>query len=270
MVEGQGAFHMTNLGTLATLLALMVGCTVAPTARKTAPKPAPVAAARPEPITVTVAPKQAPASARCPLGIPSLAISSENAHSGAALVFIGAGEPDELRRQIFAMADAHNRVHVAMGPLPGEEPTLTTAARPSEDGPQPVKPAEEPTAADTPVDDDSGIAAEEAPTAEAEPTPTPEEDLMDPYEESEDTTLASGGATAKPATPIAESDEDLTVVRTHSRARVDFVDNGARLVFTSDDEDIDTIRNEVRELAGDLREACSIADSAAKLGETLD
>jgi hypothetical protein len=264
---------MKHLGSLTTLLlSFSLGCTVAPAAknRGNAPKPAaPVAKRAPVAIapTTTAAPEPTPS---CPFSVPGLAISAENAHMGAALVFIGMGEPDGLREQIWAMADAHNRVHTAMGPLPGDEPTFAAerpgdeppvvAKQPAEDGPIPVP--EEPTAGEEPT-----APAEEPGVATEEPA-DPDADLMNPYEkDEEEPTLASGGATARPAGDAAsESDEDLTIVRTHSRARVDYVDKGARIVFTSDVDDVDALRAEVRNHASELREACSMgAEPATEL-----
>ncbi len=232
--------------------ALLAGCTVAPVASRTTPKhraapapaAAPVAKQEPAPVTprVVSAAEIEPIAARCPLAIPGVSISAENSHMGAALVFIGVGDPDPLRGEVTAMADAHNRMHAAMGPLPGEEPRETvtvTVPRPEDEGPVPVPP-------------ESGT----------EQGDQDEDSLMDPYKDDQDPTLASGGATARAEGAEAPSmtDEDLTIVKTHSRARADTtVDKGARLVFIADEDDVEDLRNEVRTAAADLRESCGIA-----------
>jgi hypothetical protein len=244
---------MKNLATLSTLLAatLLVACGTSPRPTTTTMKTVqttqtrvPVAPPAPAPLP---APEPEVAASSCPLPIPGVTISSENTHMGAAIVFIGSGDPAGLRSEVVDMAAAHNRVHAAIGPLPGTAPaeTVTVVEPARDDGPIPVP--DEPTAGEGEGEDG-------------------QDGLMNPFDEGEaegeDETLASGGTrTVSAADAPSEADRDLTIIHVHSRARADEgVEKGARLVFVSDTDDIDALREEVREAASDLREACSIVD----------
>ena len=53
----------------------------------------------------------------CPL-VPGTSVAVEDTPTGAAIVFVTTGDVAELRKRVHAVADAHNREHEKMGPMP--------------------------------------------------------------------------------------------------------------------------------------------------------
>ncbi len=76
--------------------------------------------ARSSPATTT-APKTATAESNdpsCPVAVPGMSVTVEDASAGAALVFVTTGDVADLRRRVSAMASMHNDHHGSMGALP--------------------------------------------------------------------------------------------------------------------------------------------------------
>jgi hypothetical protein len=269
----------------ATLLAIATGaCTTAPTRAYRAPdthqtlpeKPAVETPPKPQP-----KPQLAKLPASCPVKVPGTTVSMEQTPQGGALVFTTIGDADALRTQLYAMADTHNEMHAKMGPLPveggaavaGADGTATSDASATNDA-SAATPSTPPTKSDddltgTATDQDKSyggtsengntIAAEteeeqkkqgadKAPAAGA----ASDDDLPNPSDG-----IYASGVPKTSATPAEDESED---VLTHSRARVESIASGARLVFVAFPDDVQALRNELQRRADSLQRECAWGD----------
>jgi hypothetical protein len=247
---------MTNARIPAPLFALAIAaCTVAP-AQRAQPR-----TATPTPAPVTEIEPVDP----CPLGDGAVAVAVENTPRGAALVFIAIDDEDALRTRIFAIADLHNRQHAST--VRADPSDVYPYGKPDVTAPLPGEPGDV-RVPDSPIGDTSGIGGElpgagtaagagvDVDAEVADDAEDVEARLVDPYGE-RDRTYASGRPGLGP-----RHDRDrgtfALLVMTPSRARVDNLDGGVRLVFTAATPDVDALRRELRLAAEELRDLCSV------------
>jgi hypothetical protein len=276
----------------ATLLAIATGaCTTAPTRAYRAPdthqalpeKPAVETPPKPQP-----KPQLAELPASCPVRVPGTTVAMEQTPQGGALVFTTIGDADALRTQLYAMADTHNEMHAKMGPLPVEggaavagadgaatnDTTATTDATASSDAAA-ATPSSPPTKSDGDLtgtatdqdksyggtsDDGNTIAAETKDAQKkqgADKAPAAGAASDDALPSPSDGVYASG----VPTTTAAPADDESEDVLTHSRARVESIASGARLVFVAFPDDVQALRNELQRRADSLQRQCAWGDA---------
>jgi hypothetical protein len=254
----------------ATLLAIATGaCTTAPTRAYRAPdshqalpeKPAVETPPKPQP-----KPQLAELPASCPVKVPGTTVATEQTPHGGALVFTTIGDADALRTQLYAIADTHNEMHAKMGPLPVEGGTPVAGA----DGTATPPAATESDLTGTATDQDKSyggnsengntIAAEtEDETKKQDPSKAPAAGAAsdDALPSPSDGVYASG----VPQTSAAPVEDESDDVLTHSRARVESIASGARLVFVAFPDDIQALRNELQRRADALQRECAWGDA---------
>lgn len=200
------------------------------------PAPAP----EPAPVVVEEVPEEPTVVATtmaCPPELADAEVRVEDHDRGATLVFTSTGAPEELRSRAIAFAAAHNRDHgmVAMqaegdtgSPEPRDESKVGTG---------------------TQVGNETSRGPDtEGGTEGSTGIETPNEEVQDPTAIDQSTVDEQGKVYAGGTAP-----RSLTMsILTASAARVEYVDNGAQIIFEG--EDVDALRAELRE----LERACNV------------
>lgn len=216
-------------------------CTTAPTRAYRAPDST---ATLPERPAVSTPPKPEPAPVvavipdECPIKVSGTVISVEDTSQGATLVLTTTGDADELRTALYTMADTNNQMHARMGPLPadGGVAVVGGADNTIAGENQPPRPTPGEAVAPTPP----APPVTEGTVKDEETLPTPSEGIY-----------ASGGV--KPA------QSDVGPLTTHSRARVESIAGGARIVFIAFPDDVAVLQRELHARARAISRDCAWA-----------
>jgi hypothetical protein len=255
------------IGASAALLALGA-CTKASTRTTqppvaTYPEPAPVTpmevAQDEEELTATL-------SGRCPIEARGVSVAVESTADGAALVFTSVSDASSLRTQLFAMADTHNEMHARMGALPGTSTAdrgIGLAPEQDEIARDDRSFAEEDEAR---VEEDRSFEEDES-IAQDDPASTMEDD----YRDRDDRVLAGGRGQQRTHEHGLDADTDTgQLVLTHSRARVEYVPGGAKMIYTAAPEDLTSLRSELHGLARRLEQDCQFVPSTQQRFDRSD
>jgi len=241
----------------------LAACYTAPTKAYAQPREP---AALPERPIAETPPKVEPAPAiaavpeTCPVHVQGTTVSFEETTQGGALVFTTIGDADQLRTELYGIADTHNEMHAKMGPMPVEG--SDNVARAAESGagasgtaaPDTRKATTKPATSEpdlgnaTSKDKSYGGVASDGTKGTSKDVPSANDGIY-----------ASGGVTTK--RPVAELGPDA--IATHSRARVESIAGGARIVFVGFPDEVQALRNELREHASRLRQECAWGEAPA-------
>jgi hypothetical protein len=104
------------------------------------------------------------------------------------------------------------------------------------------------------ADTHNEVHSEMGPLPEERPDDAAEPEASASDTERGDATLAAG----LPAAAPPEDDTGAAIVNVHSRARPEEVPGGARIVFIAEADDIEELRDELRDRADEIAAACEI------------
>jgi len=242
-------------------IATASACSTTPTRAYRAPDQQAMLPER-EPVATPPKPEPPPAVASvpdsCPIKVPGTIVAVEDTSAGGTLVLTTTGDADQLRTSLYAMADGNNQMHAKMGALPAEGGGGVAVAGSADTGTT-TDPSK--SYGGTTGQGSNTIAGENKkpsqPTTGQPSAPvtgqgtsgvSDQEDLPQPSE----SIYASGGA--KKAPP-----NDVGPLNTHSRARVESIAGGARIVFTAFPDDVAALQQELRARARSIERNCGWA-----------